>query len=87
MNTGVRHAFTGALYECDDEGRIIVTDGNRRGVFDRFGRWISGDLREADPQLCGGVAGEHYGSTRVVPEETAAQPLWQSSIDARPGRS
>ncbi len=67
---GVRHAFTGAIYERDPNGNIIVTNGDRRGVFDRYGRWKSGDLREADPHLCGWVAGEHYGSVRVVTEET-----------------
>ena len=52
MNTGMRHAFTKALYEIDAQGNVTVTDGSLRGVFDGAGRWISGELRQADPQLC-----------------------------------
>ncbi len=54
---GIRHPFTRALYERDDDGNIVVTDGDRHGVFTGEGRWISGELRECDPQLCGWVAG------------------------------
>lgn len=52
MNTGMRHAFSKALYEVDAQGNVVVIDGNLRGVFDGSGRWLSGELRQADPQLC-----------------------------------
>ncbi len=47
-----RHPFTHALYVKQDDGTICVTDGAKQGVFRPDGRWISGELREADPQLC-----------------------------------
>jgi len=47
-----RHPFTHALYVRQPDGNVLVTDGAKRGLFRRDGRWISGDLREADPQLC-----------------------------------
>lgn len=47
-----RHPFTGALYERTAEGNVLVTDGSRQGLFRPDGRWISGALRGADPQLC-----------------------------------
>lgn len=47
-----RHPFTHALYELTADGNVKVTDGEKHGVFRGDGRWISGVLREADPQLC-----------------------------------
>ncbi len=67
---GIVHPFSGALYEQDGEGNILVTDGDRSGTFTRRGVWISGELRECDPQLCGWVGGPMYGSRRV--EDTSA---------------
>jgi hypothetical protein len=52
MNTGITHPFDGSLYELLDDGTIKITDGKREGLFQRDGQWISGDIREADPQLC-----------------------------------
>ena len=54
---GIRNPFSQALYEQDGEGNILVTDGERSGLFTSEGRWLSGDLRECDPQLCNWVAG------------------------------
>lgn len=62
---GIRHPFTRALYEHDGEGGIIVTDGDRQGRFTAQGQWISGDLRECDPQLCGWVAGPQMLNHRM----------------------
>ena len=61
---GVRHPFSGALYERDGEGAVKVTLGHRIGRFTREGRWISGELREADPQLCNWVGGRRMTSAR-----------------------
>jgi hypothetical protein len=47
-----RHPFTHALYEKQADGNILVTDRDAQGLFRPDGRWISGALREADPQLC-----------------------------------
>jgi hypothetical protein len=54
---GIRHPFTNALYEQDGLGNILVTHGHRSGLFGLDGHWISGELRECDPQLCGWVGG------------------------------
>jgi hypothetical protein len=61
---GIIHPFTKALYEQDGSGNILVTHGERSGLFGTDGRWISGELRECDPQLCGWVAGPQTGSYR-----------------------
>ena len=52
------HRMTGAIYESEGERIALVTmpDG-RSGRFDDTGRWLSGELKEADPHLCLWVAG------------------------------
>jgi hypothetical protein len=54
---GIRHPFSHALYEQDGHGNVLVTDGDRSGVFTSEGRWVSGELRECDPQMCNWIAG------------------------------
>ncbi len=56
MNTGINHPFDGSLYELMDDGTIKITDGKRQGLFQRDGQWISGEIRQADPQLCVWIA-------------------------------
>jgi len=65
---GIHHPFTDALYELEDpETRTIrVTDGDRTGVFTRYGRWIEGELRECDPHLCGWIGGPQVMKHRLV---------------------
>ncbi|HIF92708.1 MAG TPA: transposase [Myxococcales bacterium] len=58
MSGGLRHPFGGALYTCTSEGKIKLEDEGRSGLFHSDGRWIEGELREADPQFCGWVAGD-----------------------------
>ena len=76
----IQHALSGAVYEWaeDDLGPVLVTDkSGAQGRFDHSGRWVHGDLRRADPELCrwiasggrdpGGAAGR---SRRFETEET-----------------
>ena len=64
--SGLRHPYTQALYEHTDDGlvRVTATDG-RTGRFRPDGAWVEGELREADPQLCGWVAGPRVHNHRV----------------------
>ncbi len=66
---GLRHPFTGAIYAQDGNGNIIVTDGDRQGLFRRNGSWISGEIKECDPQLCGWVGGPQIGNHRVTEQK------------------
>jgi hypothetical protein len=63
---GIVHPFSKALYERDEDGNIRVTDGDRVGVFTTGGRWLSGELRECDPQLCGWVGGPQVAHHRLA---------------------
>ncbi len=58
MSGGLRHPFTNQLYTSLGDGTVRVEDGARWGRFQRDGQWIEGDLREADPQFCGWIAGD-----------------------------
>jgi hypothetical protein len=62
---GIRHPFTAALYEPEGDA-VRVTLGPRSGLFTGEGQWISGGLREADPHLCGWIAGTRLTSHRVA---------------------
>ena len=63
---GIVHPFTKALYEQDGAGNIRVTDKGAVGIFGIDGHWISGELRECDPQLCGWVGGPQIANHRVA---------------------
>lgn len=79
---GLRHPFTRALYELDVQGNVIVHDGDRWGRFTPHGRWIEGDLREADPHLCGWVAGKQIANHRMVEGVTAPPKPMSTSPEA-----
>ena len=54
---GMVHPVSGALYEQDGHGHVrVVLDGSS-GLFAANGRWLEGDVYEADPQLCNWIAG------------------------------
>jgi hypothetical protein len=55
---GQHHPFDRKLYEQDGNGNVIVSDGTgASGLFRANGSWISGEIFEADPQMCGWIAG------------------------------
>ena len=53
----IRHPLSGALYDLEDDGTVMVTKDGAGGRFTATGRWLSGEIRTADPQLCGWIAG------------------------------
>lgn len=48
----IRHPLSGATYEVDSEGRIVVSRDGVSGVFTGDGVWIEGEMRSADPEVC-----------------------------------
>ena len=40
------------LYQLTEDGNIRVSKGTSHGIFTDQGKHLSGDIREADPQLC-----------------------------------
>jgi hypothetical protein len=72
----IRHPLSGAVYELDDDGGILVTTDASMGRFTTDGRWLSGDLRTADPELCRWIGSGTYrratGTGRDRSERAAA---------------
>lgn len=68
-----RHPFGGALYELTADGNVRVSDGERQGLFRPDGRWISGELRESDPQLCVWVANNPEPEQQMASDSHLAQ--------------
>jgi len=62
---GMRHPFSNALYEQDGSGNVRVTKNGKSGLFRADGSHIDGDVFEADPQLCGWVAGPKVVHHRI----------------------
>jgi hypothetical protein len=56
---GLIHPFSGALYERDDTSSTLVrvSKDGKWGRFRSDGTWVDGEVYDADPQLCGWIAG------------------------------
>jgi phenylpropionate dioxygenase-like ring-hydroxylating dioxygenase large terminal subunit len=59
----LRHPLSGATYQLEPDGRVRVSgEDGRSGLFDADGRWLSGELRQADPHLLLWVGGPQLGA-------------------------
>ena len=59
----LRHPLSGAIYEIDADGLVLVT--SKEGVAGRFradGTWVDGALRTCDPHVCVWVGGPQLPS-------------------------
>lgn len=52
----VRH-FSGALYEREEPGVVRVEQYGMVGRFRTDGTWVSGELKNADPNMCQWIGG------------------------------
>lgn len=68
---GVRHGFSGAFYVRAGVDRVrVIMPGGSTGLFDAAGRWIEGEVFEADPEMCVWVSAERIASShRLSPQE------------------
>ena len=54
----IKHPLSGAIYDLTSDGLIRVESRTGAvGIFDKDGRWQSGELRQADPHLCVWIGG------------------------------
>ena len=79
----LRHPLSDAIYTLCDDGtvRVEAKDG-QQGVFRFDGAWVKGELREADPQLLGFIAGPAQGSPRAGAQVTATSEAGGVSVPA-----
>lgn len=52
MTYRLRHPLSGHVYAAIGDGLVEVDKGDVRGIFDRYGRWVSGEVRQADVEMC-----------------------------------
>ena len=75
MKTGViRHAFGDVAYSLTEDGLVKVNDGGNEGLFTGAGVWVSGSLREADPQMCVWVSNQHEPTGVIDPKRQGKYP-------------
>ena len=55
----IRHPLSGAIYELDGDAILVSTD-TATGRFTMDGRWLAGDIRSADPELCRWIGNGTY---------------------------
>jgi NAD(P)-dependent dehydrogenase (short-subunit alcohol dehydrogenase family) len=85
----LRHPITRAVYadQADGSVRVEAADGGV-GFFRHDGTWIRGELRAADPQLCGFVAGPAVpGGRAPAAAAPAGRPQRPAGIPANAGGS
>lgn len=63
---GLIHPFSKALYEVTEDGLVQVSLNGQVGLFTPSGRYVSGEIRNCDPQVCGWVGGPQIANHRVM---------------------
>jgi hypothetical protein len=62
-----------SLYELMEDGNIRLTNGGREGIFSPAGVHISGEIREADPQICVWVSNVPEPATQLATSRIAGR--------------
>jgi len=65
MSFKLRHPLSGAVYEAHGEDVVRVEKDGRWGEFDDHGRWLGGEIRAADPEMCRWVASRVQVAAKV----------------------
>lgn len=73
----IRHAFTGLIYETQEDGNVRVEDpkSGKVGVYTPMATYVSGDVLSVDHHLCGHVGGRTAagGGFLVAPQPAAKE--------------
>jgi len=78
----IRHPLSGAIYELDDGDAILVSQDGATGRFTPDGRWLDGDIRSADPELCRWI-GSGYRGRGTAHRQPPVQPPSGRDHDGR----
>ena len=62
----MKHPRSGALYTVRKDGNVDVENNGVKGVFTSNGRYVSGDIRQADPHLILWLAGPQLPPEAMV---------------------
>ncbi len=61
------------LYELRDDGNIRVSKAGKEGIFTPAGVHVSGQIREADPQVCVWVSNVPNPDTQLATSRIAGR--------------
>jgi hypothetical protein len=75
----IRHPLSGAMYDLDADGNIVVSLDGKSGVFTKAGVWLHGEIRTADAHLCGWIGGRDLPSRHRQAAETFQQSQSQNN--------
>ena len=76
----IQHPLSGSIYDLMPDGTVrVVTRDGLTGSFDKSGRWLSGEVRQADPHLCVWIGGSELPN-RFQQAAAALQP--EASVPA-----
>ena len=53
----IRHPLSGVVYDLAADGTVILEKDGKTGRFTTRGQYLEGDIKQADPQLCGWIGG------------------------------
>jgi hypothetical protein len=70
----IRHPLSDATYELDDGDVILVSKDGATGRFTPDGRWLGGDIRSADPELCRWIGSGSRGAAASGASRRYARP-------------
>ncbi len=62
----MRHPYSGATYTLREDGNVDVENNGITGLFAPNGRYISGDIRQADPHFILWLAGPQLPADAMV---------------------
>ena len=85
MTYRLEHPLSGTVYASCGDGQVEVTKDGVSGLFDMQGRWVSGELQVADPEMVRWVGTDGYtvaSRHRMSFGETSAHdaPVLQKEI-------
>jgi hypothetical protein len=63
------------LYQLAEDGKILVTAGERRGLFTNEGVYVSGEIKHADPQICVWVGNNPDPATQLSKPRVAGREI------------
>jgi hypothetical protein len=78
----MRHPLSGVIYDIADDGTIVLEKDGRTGRFTKQGLYLDGDIKTADPQLCGWIGGVQLPSRH---QQMADGSLFGDDSAGKPG--
>ena len=58
----IRHPLSGALYDLQPDGTVRVEMDGKVGIFAADGKYVSGEIYNADPHMCVWIGGRDLPS-------------------------